>query len=452
MNRRICADGKFSAWDFPIPKSDLMDQRTAATIAWVILLAALLVLGSAASYLRLLMRRLTPVGARKVFGPSEEGRPRHNRERVGVSISALHGACMHLFAVGLAGLLIWRRPDHLWSDLGTALLIVLAAVAIADQLIPFRMVLRHDEPELILQQWGPVLRQVVYWSLPLTFPILISTTISRLLEPPEPEPEPPSPQENLEELIATGEEEGLIEKGELEMLQSVVKFGEKVVREVMTPRPEIAAIEINSPIEDLRALFRSKRLTRYPVYAGQLDHIEGFVSARDLMGLSPEEQKRATLRALTRPVPFVPETKPVQDLLKELQQSTTQMAIVIDEYGSVTGLITVEDLVEQIVGEIRDEVEPHARDIIKESASSYILAGQAELAQVAGEVNIPLEGDDYSTVAGLVMNHLGHVPAAGEKVESHGVMFEVLEANQRTVLKVRMMVPPTLPPESPTHV
>jgi CBS domain containing-hemolysin-like protein len=128
------------------------------------------------------------------------------------------------------------------------------------------------------------------------------------------------------------------------------------------------------------------------------------------------------------------------------------MAIVIDEYGSVSGLITVEDLVEQIVGEIRDEVEPHARDIIKESASSYLLSGHAELAQVADEVHIPIEGDDYSTVAGLVMNQLGHVPAAGEKVRSHGLTFEVLEANQRTVLKVRMRIPPNPPAANPNHV
>ena len=169
------------------------------------------------------------------------------------------------------------------------------------------------------------------------------------------------------------------------------------------------------------------------------------------MELSPDEQVRARLRDLVRPVPFVPETKPIRDLLKELQRSTTQMAMVIDEYGSVSGLITIEDLVEEIVGEIRDEVEPHARDIIKESPSTYILSGHAELAQVAEEVHVPLEGDDYSTVAGLVMNQLGHVPAAGEKVESHGLTFEVLEANQRTVLKVRMLMPPNQPSANATH-
>ena len=428
-----------------------MDQWFLLTIAWVAVLGVSLTLGSVASYLRLLMRRLTPVGARKVFGPSEGGRIRPDRERVGVSISALHGAAMHLLAVGLTGLLVWRRPDHLWSDVGTALLIVLVAVAIADQLIPFTLVARHDDPELILEHWMPILRRAVLWALPLTFPILISTTIARLLEPTEPEPDPPTPQENLEELMEAGEQEGLIKKGERELLQSVVKFGDTIAREVMTPRPEIAAIEINSSIEDLRRLFRTKRLTRYPVYSGQVDHIEGIVSVRDLMELPPEEQQRVPLRSLVRPVPFVPETKPIKDLLKELQQSTTQMAVVIDEYGSVAGLITIEDLLEEIVGEIRDEVEPHARDIVKESASSYILSGHAGLAQIADELQVALEGRDYSTVAGLVMTHLGHVPAAGEKVEHNGLTFEVLEANQRTVLKVRMRIAPPHASPDPSH-
>ena len=428
-----------------------MDQGFFLTVAWVMLLAVLLTLGSVASYLRLLMRRLTPVGARKIFGPNEGGPIRADRERVGVSISALHGAAMHLLAVGLTGLLVWRRPDHLWSDVGTALLIVLVAVAIADQLIPFTLVARHDDPELILEHWMPILRRAVLWALPLTFPILISTTIARLLEPTEPEPDPPTPQENLEELMEAGEQEGLIKKGERELLQSVVKFGDTIAREVMTPRPEIAAIEINSSIEDLRRLFRTKRLTRYPVYSGQVDHVEGIVSVRDLMELPPEEQQRVPLRSLVRPVPFVPETKPIKDLLKELQQSTTQMAVVIDEYGSVAGLITIEDLLEEIVGEIRDEVEPHARDIVKESASSYILSGHAGLAQIADELQVALEGRDYSTVAGLVMTHLGHVPAAGEKVEHNGLTFEVLEANQRTVLKVRMRIAPPHASPDPSH-
>ena len=416
-----------------------MDLNTIlVTIAWLVVLAVLLVAGSVASYLRLLMRRLTVMSARKLFRPPEPGRITIDRERVGVSISALHGATMHLFAVGVTALLFLRRPDHFWGNIGAALIIVLTAVAIADQLIPFLLVARHDEPELILEQWMPVIQRLVYLALPLTFLILISTTMSRLLESTEQEPEPPTPQENLQEFIEVGRQDGLIEKGEAELVQSVVEFGDKLAREVMTPRTEIAAIEVNAPVEDLRKLFREKRLTRYPVYNGQIDRIEGIVNVRDLMELPPEEQARVTIRSLVRPVPFVPETRHIKDLLKELQRSTTQMAIVIDEYGSVAGLVTIEDMVEQIVGEIKDEFEPHAQDIVKEAENSYLVSGHTDLSQIGEELHVPLQAPGYSTVAGLVLAHLGHVPVPGEKVQENGVTIEVLEANKRTVLKVRL--------------
>ncbi len=411
-------------------------------VIWIVLLVGLLVCGSVASYLRLLLRRLTPVAALQLFQPSKGRRVRADRERVGVSISALHGATMHLFAVGVTGLLFLERPGHLWGNLCAALAIVLSVIAIFDQLIPFMLVARHDEPEVILEHWMPFLRTVVLLALPLTFPILVSTTIGRLLEPPEEKPAPPTPQQSLQELIEAGEQGGLIEKGEGELLQSVVEFGDTLVREVMTPRPEIAALEINAPVEELRRLFREKRLTRYPVYSGQLDRIQGLVNVRDLMELPPDEQAKVTLRSLVRPVPFVPETKRIQALLKELQQTTTQLAIAVDEYGSVSGLVTIEDLLEEIVGEIRDEVEPHARDVIKETPNSYVVRGHTELAQIAEQLHVDIEGRDYSTVAGLLLARLGHVPKPGETVERSGVTFEVLEANQRTVLKVRLRVPP----------
>lgn len=414
-------------------------------------LLALVAASAVASFLRLLMRRLSPVAGRVLFQASPGRRVQADRERVGVSISALHGAAMALFSVGLTGLLVMNQPDHLGVDLALSLLIVLGVIAVCDQLIPFSLVARHDEPEVILSRWMPVLRLVIFLALPLTFPILISTSIRRLLEPIEQDHEPPTPQEEMQELIEVGEKEGLIDKGEGEMLQSVVEFTDKVVREVMTPRPEISAIEINSSIDDLRALFREKRQTRYPVYEGQLDHVEGIVSMQSLMEMPPEEQARATLRSLVRPVPFVPETKPVHDLLKELQQSTTQLAIVIDEYGSVSGLVSIEDLLEEIVGEIRDEVEPHAHDIVKESQNTYLLAGNTELAEVADRFHVEFDAQDYSTVAGLVLAQLGHVPSRGEKVEKAGLTFEVLEADQRTVLKVRLNLSPALPAAAPTH-
>ena len=420
-----------------------MDLNTILiTIVWLVVLAVLLLAGSVASYLRLLMRRLTVMSARKLFRPPEPGRITIDRERVGVSISALHGAAMHLFAVGVTALLVLRRPDHFWGNVGAALVIVLTAVAIADQLIPFLLVARHDEPEVILEHWIPVVRRLVYLALPLTFLILISTTMSRLLESTEQEPEPPTPAENLQEFIEVGQQDGLIEKGEAELVQSVVEFADKLVREVMTPRTEIAGIDVNASLEDLRKLFREKRLTRYPVYNGQMDRIEGIVNVRDLMELPPEEQSRVTIRSLVRPVPFVPETRHIKELMKELQKSTVQMAIVIDEYGSVAGLVTIEDMLEEIVGEIKDEFEPHAQDIVKEAENSYLVSGHTDLSQLGEELHVPLQVPGYSTVAGLVLAHLGHVPVPGEKVQENGVTIEVLEANKRTVLKVRLTLTP----------
>lgn len=401
----------------------------------------LVLVSLAASYLRLLMRRLSPPAARKLFQIDESRKIQADRERVGVSISALHGAAMALLAVGVTGLLIREQPGPLWESLAASFAALACVIALFDQLIPFLLVARHDDPEVILARWMPVLRLAVFAALPLTFPILISSTLRQILDPSEQKTEESTPQEELQEILEARQEEGLLEKGEGELLQSVVEFGDKIVRGVMTPRPEIAAIEIHSSVADLRRLFREKRQSRYPVYADQLERIEGMVTVQDLMELSPEEQSKATLRSLMRPVPFVPETKPIRELLKELQQSTTQLAIVIDEYGIVSGLVTIEDLLEEIVGEIRDTVESHALDIVKESPGSYLVAGRTELAAIHDRFQAGLESPDYSTVAGLVLAQLGRVPAPGEKVEAGGLTFQVLEANQRTVLKVRLTVP-----------
>ena len=155
------------------------------TIIWVSVLVALVAASSVASYLRLLMRRLTPMAGRVLFQANEGRKIQADRERVGVSISALHGAAMALFATGLTGLLVDQQPERLDRDLGISLLIVLGVIAIFDQLIPFTLVAHHDEPELILKQWMPLLRLAVFLALPLTFPVLVSRSIARVLEAPE---------------------------------------------------------------------------------------------------------------------------------------------------------------------------------------------------------------------------------------------------------------------------
>jgi len=260
----------------------------------------------------------------------------------------------------------------------------------------------------------------------------------------EEESEEPTPSENIEALMTAGEEEGFLEKEDRKLIQSVVEFGDKTVREVMTPRPEIVAVRAETTVDQLKQMLAKRRFSRVPVYEGDLDHILGFVHAMDLMAVSDAESSRETVRRFVRPLMFVPETKPIAKLLKELQQ-TTPMAIVVDEYGSVAGLATVEDLVEEIVGEIRDEHE--AQDVIPQGDGAYSVPGNLDLDRLNELFGVRLEDTgDASTVSGLVTGVLGHVPAPGETLRRDGLEFQVTESNGRRV--VRLLV--SGPPESPS--
>ncbi|MBI3473524.1 MAG: CBS domain-containing protein, partial [Candidatus Solibacter usitatus] len=170
--------------------------------------------------------------------------------------------------------------------------------------------------------------------------------------------EPPTPAENIEALITAGAEEGLIQEDDRKLIQSVVEFGDKTVREVMTPRPQIVAISASSSLDELRQLAIHEQYSRIPVFEGSIDHVVGFVHVRDMFELDEDSRASRTVRELMRPIKPVPETKRAQDLLREMQQDSTHLVIVVDEYGHTAGLASMEDLVEVIVGEIRDEHEP----------------------------------------------------------------------------------------------
>ena len=187
--------------------------------------------------------------------------------------------------------------------------------------------------------------------------------------------EAPTSAENIEALISAGTEEGLIEEEDRELIQSVVEFGDKVVREVMTPRPNIVAISADATLEELRQLVINEQYSRIPVYEGTIDQIIGFVHVRDMFELDEDQRANRTVRELIRPIRFVPETKPVNDLMREMQQDNTHMVIVIDEYGNTAGLASMEDLVEVILGEIRDEHEPDS-DVQEDGQGGFIVSAQ----------------------------------------------------------------------------
>jgi CBS domain containing-hemolysin-like protein len=254
--------------------------------------------------------------------------------------------------------------------------------------------------------------------------------------------EHPDGQEGIEALVEAAEEDGILRPGEADLIEQVVEFSDKRVHEVMTPRPEIVAIPADATIEQLRRLVVETRYSRIPVYEGSLDDIVGVAFARDVLQVPESEAPRRTVRELMRPALFVPETKLGSQLLREFQQKNQQMAVVVDEYGSVAGVVTAEDLVEEIIGEIGEEDRAPVPDAVRESDGALLLRGSVSL-EKAGELlgaELDREMEDApATVAGLVNRIAGRVPAAGETLDFDGFRFEVLEANQRKVLRLRVV-------------
>jgi CBS domain containing-hemolysin-like protein len=259
-----------------------------------------------------------------------------------------------------------------------------------------------------------------------------------ITQEPHAEAEEPTPAENIDALITAGAEEGLIEEEDRELIQNVVEFGDKIVREVMTPRPNIVAIRADATLEQLRQLVIHEQYSRIPVFDGTIDQIVGFVHVRDMFELEEEERSSGSIRDLMRPIRFVPETKSVHDLMREMQQEGAHMVVVVDEYGNTAGIATLEDIVEVILGEIRDEHEPDP-DVTRDEQGAFILSGSFDVSRLTDLLGIKIEEDiESTTVGGLVSEWLGRVPAKGESVERDGIRVEILAADELRVEQVRV--------------
>ncbi len=284
----------------------------------------------------------------------------------------------------------------------------------------------------------PLIRLLAFSVTPLTALVHFFHSLLELDKPRNGEDAQADSVEHIEALITAGAEEGILEEEDRKLIHSVVAFGDKSVREVMTPRPNIIAISAAKSVEDLRQLVIHEQFSRIPVYKDTIDNIVGFVHVRDIFELDPEDRQGKPLQELIRPIRLVPETKPGTDLLREMQHDGSHVVVVIDEYGNTAGLVTMEDLVEEILGEIRDEHEPD-RDVQQESESVFVAPGNLDLDRLQDLLNFRPEEDTQSTtVGGLITEWLGHVPGVGEFVERDGVRFEVLAANGRRVDEVRI--------------
>lgn len=254
----------------------------------------------------------------------------------------------------------------------------------------------------------------------------------------EPEEQREASEEEIQALIDEAKEEGIIEKEEGVLLKSVVEFGDTIVREIMTPRVSMICIPKKETIHKLRELVIKEKHSRIPVYKERIDNIEGIIIAKDLLEYSADKHMKDSLEPLIRPVYFVPESMKVSELLKEFQKRKQKLAIVVDEHGGVSGLVTMEDLMEEIVGEIQDEYDKDEVQIIQQSPEDYIVLGDAEVEELEELFHLDLAEDDYITISGMITHHLGRLPEQGEKAEFKGLSFEVLDVGQKRIKKLRI--------------
>jgi CBS domain containing-hemolysin-like protein len=234
------------------------------------------------------------------------------------------------------------------------------------------------------------------------------------------------------------EEQEETEGEEARLLRSIVHFGDTLVREIMTPRPDLVAIAAEATVGELRAQFREQGYSRIPVFKDNLDNIVGIVFMKDLLLLPDGGTDGDPVTGHMRPATFAPETKKVPELLREFQRRQIQAAIVVDEYGGTAGLVTIEDMLEEIVGEIRDEYDVESDPIVEESDGVFVFSAKVDIDTAAERLGIDIERDGFETVGGFIVTHLGRVPTPGERVDIGDVEVEVLEAERRRVHKVRL--------------
>jgi putative hemolysin len=336
-----------------------------------------------------------------------------------------------------------------FQSIGLLLLWIVVFILVCEHVVPLLIVRKN--PERVLEIILPPFDAAARFLYPMTGGLvrLIDTDRRDRPNPAAQNGEEPAQGEGANGHADAPEEPGLTEGDERRLLQSIVDFGGTLVREVMTPRPDIVAIQEDATLDELRALFREQEYSRIPVYKENLDNILGIVFVKDLIQLtdrpamwnvgphgSPNPPVHS-LHSLIRPATFVPETKRVPELLKEFQRRQVQIAIVVDEYGGTAGLVTIEDLLEEIVGEIRDEYDVESEPIVDEGNGSFVFSEKVSIDDLRDRLGIEIEPEGFETVGGYVLTRVGRVPAVGESFELDGLVVEVLEAERRRIHKVR---------------
>jgi len=367
-----------------------------------------------------------------VFESELEPRMHMNRRQAAMSFSMLAHVWLVVVAVLVARGVTVFVPGT-WEAVLQHVVLLSALVVVAMHMFPFMLLARTKGRWLI--PFIPAIRVFTLIVWPMRVVIELMASLSELTEE---KTHKRDEQEGIEALVEAAEEEGILAREQAELIEQVVEFGDKRVIDVMTPRPEVVAIPATATIEQLRRVLVETKLSRLPVYGEALDDVLGLVYARDILHIAESDAQRRTVRELIRPAMFVPETKRGSQLLKEMQQKRQHMAIVVDEYGSVAGVVTMEDVVEEIVGEIGEEDRAPVPEVVRESDGALLLRGSVSVGKVQELFGVEFQGVESTTIAGMLNRLAGHVPRPGESFEHGGIRLEVVEANQRKVLRLRV--------------
>jgi putative hemolysin len=388
-------------------------------------------LGSVQSAFSALMRLSLRLMAERGGRDDRLGRYLDDPLQLFIPVRILIGLCTVLAGVVIAGL---SAVDDARS-VATFFVSLVAFVVFCEHLLPMLVVRRGPEAvlDVLLLAFHPIARTI----RPVTR-LLIDISGARSerdAQAPDGGPDADTTAKAPAASDEPGEEGAISEEEGRELLQSIVDFTETVVREVMTPRPDIIAIQADASLDDLRTLFREEQYSRIPVYRGNLDDIIGIVFVKDLVALPPGAA--LPLTTLMRPAYMVPESKRGSDLLKEMQRRQAQTAIVVDEYGGTAGLVTVEDLLEEIVGEIRDEYDVESETVTDEGDGSYVFSGKVDVEEVKDRLGVKIEREGFETLGGYLLAHLGRMPYVGETFKVDDLAVEVLEVERRRITQVR---------------
>src|ERR1039458_3714387 len=370
-----------------------------------------------------------------------------SREHAAISAAVLQQLALGIIALEFGAVLFDRAP-HLarptYAEIAQAVLGVVLVVVFCNQLLPALLFDRTRGRWAARLVWP--IRLLLWLMTPITVFVRFFFSVASLAE------EPASAEEetavDVEARLEAGEEEGILEESDIDLVRSAVEFGDKLVREVMTPRPEVFAVRDSTTLEEFLTELREHNFSRVPVYAGSLDSVTGIAFTHDLLQITDEEARTRTVASIQRPAVFVPETKRGYELLREMQREKQHMRIVIDEYGGVSGLVTIEDLLEQIVGNIRDEheVEKAIEEPQREPGGVWLVPGNFPVDQLPDLLGAAADlGETYqaTTLGGLVSEIEGRIPLAGEVVilEPIGLRMEIVVSTDRRIDRLRVYPP-----------